>query len=143
MKIDYKKNFGNDGTVYRQTIKIDKWLKEYYNNYLLKLKIKTDENYFKNHSYSEKDLKIKSIEYLENGINYTNLIQLDVFLQVINELNNNGYNFNFKRLLWRNTIIIVIQGATMKETIKKIIHVIIGILLFPVVLLIAMATNDK
>lgn len=108
MKIDYKKHFGNDGTVYTQTIKIDEWLKEYYNNYLLKLKIKTDENFFKNHSYSEKDLKIKSIEYLEKGINYTNLIQLDIFLQVINELNKNGYNFNFKRLLWRNTIIIVL-----------------------------------
>lgn len=108
MKIDYKKHFGNDSTVYTQTIKINKWLKEYYNNYLLKLKIKTDENFFKNHSYSENDLKIKSIEYLENGINYTNLIQLDIFLQVINELNKNGYNFNFKRLLWRNTIIIVI-----------------------------------
>lgn len=108
MKIDYKKHFGNNGTVYNQTIKIDKWLKEYYNSYLLKLKTKIDENYLKNHSYSENDLKIKSVEYLENGTNYTNLIQLDVFLQVINELNNNSYNFDFRRLLWRNTIIIVI-----------------------------------
>lgn len=31
----------------------------------------------------------------------------------------------------------------MDETIKKIIYIIIGIVLFPVVLLIAMATNDK
>ena len=108
MIIDYKKHYGNDGTVYNQTIKIDKWLKEYHNNYLLKLKIETDNNFIKNHSYNDKDLIIKSIEYLENGINYTNLIQLDIFLQVIDELNHNGYNFNFKRILWRNTIIKII-----------------------------------
>lgn len=109
MIIDYKKHFGNDGTCYTQNIKIDNWLKEYYNNYLMNLKIKTDENYFKNRSYSEKDLKIKSIEYLENGMNYTNLLNLDIFLQVIDELNKKGYNFNFKRILWRNTTIEVVD----------------------------------
>lgn len=31
----------------------------------------------------------------------------------------------------------------MNETIKKIIYIIIGIVLFPVVVLIAMATNEK
>lgn len=108
MIIDYKKHYGNDGTVYTQTIKIDKWLKEYYNNYLLKLKTEVDNNFIKTRLYSDKDLTIKSIEYLENGINCTNLIQLDIFLQVIDELNNNGYNFDFKRILWRNTIINVL-----------------------------------
>lgn len=109
MIIDYKKHFGNDGTCYTQNIKIDNWLKEYYNNYLMNLKTKTDENYLKNQSYSEKDLKIKSIEYLEKGINYTNLLNLDIFLQVIDELNRKGYNFNFKRILWRNTTIEVVD----------------------------------
>lgn len=109
MIIDYKKHFGNDGICYSQNIKINNWLKEYYNNYLMNLKTKTDKNYFKNHSYSEKDLKIKSIEYLENGMNYTNLLNLDIFLQVIDELNRKGYNFNFKRILWRNTTIEVVD----------------------------------
>ena len=109
MIINYQKHFGNDGTCYTQNIKIDNWLKEYYNNYLMNLKTKIDENYLKNHSYSEKDLKIKSIEYLENGMNYTNLLNLDIFLQVIDELNRKGYNFNFKRILWRNTTIEVVD----------------------------------
>lgn len=109
MKINYQKHFGNDGTCYTQNIKIDNWLKEYYNNYLMKLKEQVKENYIKNHYYTENDLKIKSIDYLEKGINYTNLIHLDVFLQVINELNKKGYNFNFKRILWRNTTIEVLK----------------------------------
>lgn len=108
MKINYQKHFGNDGTCYTQNIKIDNWLKEYYNNYLMELKAQADKNYFKNHCYTENDLKIKSIDYLEKGINYTNLIHLSVFLQVINELNKKGYNFNFKRILWRNTTIEVV-----------------------------------
>lgn len=107
--INYQKHFGNDGTCYTQNIKIDNWLKEYYNNYLMKLKAQADENYFKNHCYTENDLKIKLIDYLEKGVNYTNLIHLDVFLQVVNELNKKGYNFNFKRILWRNTTIEVVK----------------------------------
>lgn len=108
MKINYQKHFGNDGTCYTQHIKIDNWLKEYYNNYLMNLKTEADENYIKNHAYSGGDLAIKSINYLEKGVNYTNLIHLDIFLHVINELNKKGYNFEFKRILWRNTTIEVI-----------------------------------
>lgn len=105
MKINYKKRYDHDGTVYNQTIKIDKWLKEYYNNYLLKLKTDVDNRYSTTHAYSTSDLTIKGIEYLKNDINYTKLTQLDVLLQVIDELNRKGYNFDFKRILWRNTVI--------------------------------------
>jgi hypothetical protein len=108
MKINYFKKWGNDGTCYTQMIKIDKWLKEYYNNYLMNLKYEIDKKYFETHCYSDNDLKIKSIDYLDNGINFTNLIHLNVFLQVINELNKKGYNLDFNRILWRNTIIEVI-----------------------------------
>lgn len=107
--VNYQKHFGNDGTCYTQNIKINDWLKEYYNNYLMKLKEQVEENYIKNHYYTEQDLKIKSINYLEKGVNYTNLIHLSVFLQVINELNKKGYGFSFKRILWRNTTIEVVE----------------------------------
>ena len=109
MIINYQKHFGNNGTCYTQHIKIDNWLKEYYNNYLMNLKQQADKNYIKNRVYSESDLNIKSIQYLEKGINYTNLLNLDIFFQVIYELNEKGYNFNFKRILWRNTTIEVVD----------------------------------
>lgn len=108
IKVDYKKNWGNDGTCYTQTITIDKDFKELYNNYLLELKIKIDKNYIENKSYSDYDLKIKSLNYLENGINYTNLIHLNTLLNLINVINDNDLFINkidFKRILWRNSII--------------------------------------
>lgn len=108
MIINYLKHFGNNGTVYRQTIKIDKWLMDYYNNYLNNLKMDIDKHFTEKHCYSENDLKIKSLEPLKKGTNFTNLIHLDVFLQVINDLNRQGYNFDFKRILYRNTIIEVL-----------------------------------
>lgn len=108
MKINYLKHSGNNGTIYTQTIKIDKWLMKYYNKYLNNLKIDVEKQFSKKRCYSEKDLKIKSLDYLKKGINLTNLTQLDVFLQVINDLNKQGYNFDFKRILYRNTIIEVL-----------------------------------
>lgn len=105
MKINYFKHFGNDGTVYRQTIKIDKWIMDYYNNYLNDLKTNINKQFSEKRCYTDNDLKIKYLEPLKKGINLTNLIHLDVFLQVINDLNKQGYNFDFKRILYRNTII--------------------------------------
>lgn len=108
MKVNYLKHIGNNGTIYNQTIKIDKWLMVYYNNYLLKLKSNVNKNFLKNKYFTDNDLKIKYLEPLKKGINLTNLIHLDVFLQVINDLNKQGYNFDFKRILYRNTIIEVL-----------------------------------
>ena len=108
MIVNYIKKWGKDGTCYSQTIKIDKWIAEEFNILLNNKKIEIDNNFLKNHCYSDNDLKIKSIDFLWQGTNYTNLIHLDIFLELINILNKKGYNFDFKRLLYRNTIIEVI-----------------------------------
>ena len=108
MKVNYIKRWGNDGTCYRQTIKIDKTLMEQFNLYLAELKEQVKVNFAKNRCYTENDLKIQSLEFLRRGVNYTNLIHLSLFLQLINVLNKNGKNIDFKRILWRNTIMEVI-----------------------------------
>ena len=108
MKVNYLKHIGNNGTIYNQTIKIDKWIMEYYNNYLNNLKIDIDKQFLEKYCYNDNDLKVKSLEYLKEGTNFTNLIHLNIFLQVINDLNKQGYNFDFKRILYRNTIIEVL-----------------------------------
>lgn len=105
MKVDYKKRWGENGTCYSQFITIDSWIMAEYNNYLNKLKKEIENNFKLKKTYSEKDLNIKSIDFLKKGINFTNLIHLDIFLMLLNELNKKGYNFNFKRVLYRNTII--------------------------------------
>lgn len=46
--------------------------------------------------------------YLENGINYTNLMHLNILLNLINVINDNDLfmnKINFKRILYRNSII--------------------------------------
>lgn len=109
MRIDYKKKWNNEtGTCYRQTITIDKWIMEEFNKMLMNKKINIDNVFLKKHTYSEQDLKIKSLDYLKIGVNYTNLIHLRLFIELIFDLNNKGYNFNYKRILNRNTLIKVI-----------------------------------
>ena len=108
VKVDYKRH-SKDGTIYDQTITIDKNFMELYNNFLLDKKIKIDNNFFKKHIYSEEDLKIKSINYLEKGSNFTNLIQLRLLLEfIINYNKNNNNKIDFKRIKTRNTIVKVI-----------------------------------
>ena len=108
-KVDYKKYWDNDGYVYNQTITINKNMMERFNYYIMEKKLEIDKKYLKTRHFSEKDLKIKSINYLDKGINYCNLIQLELFL---------NYYFNkvydphlddkfYKRLKYRNTIIYV------------------------------------
>lgn len=110
-KINYVKRWGTDGTCYHQTIKIDNELKEAFNIYLMGLKQQADKNYFKNRSYSEYDLKIKGLDYLNNGINYTNLIHLGVFNQLVKYLNDSpliNEKIDTKRIIQNNTIIEVL-----------------------------------
>lgn len=110
MKIDYKKHWGNCGTVYSQTITIDKKTMEDYNNYISDLKTKVDLEFLKKHSYSEQDLKIKSIDYLEKGVNFTNLIHLQLFIEFYNKnIRKDYFDKDIKRVLWRNTIIKVVE----------------------------------
>lgn len=108
MKISYNKRFGKDGTCYSQTIKIDKTIMEKYNNLLMNKKMEIDNNFFKTRTYSENDLKIKSLDYLCVGVNYTNLKHLDLFIELICLLNDKGYDLDIKRIMYRNTIIEVI-----------------------------------
>lgn len=105
ISVNYQKRWGNSGTCYSQTIKIDNDLAKKYNSYLNKLKEDVEKRFKESHVYSDYDLKIKSIDYLFRGVNYTNLIHLGVFLELINELNKQGKKIDFKRVLWRNTII--------------------------------------
>lgn len=104
MKVDYKKHWGNNGTVYDQTITIDKTTMEEYNNYICDLKTNIDFKFTKKHVYSENDLKIKSIDYLEKGINFTNLIHLNLFIVFCQKTER-----DIKRLKYRNTIIKVVD----------------------------------
>lgn len=110
MIINYLQRWGTDGAHYTQTIKIDKVVAEKFNNYLLKLKSEIDNNFFKNHYYSENDLKIKSLDYLWDGVNFTNLIHLELFINFyLKEIYQPPKkDKNFERILHRNTIIEVI-----------------------------------
>ena len=105
ISINYQKHWGSSGTCYSQTIKIDNDLAQRYNNYLDMLKAKIECNFKNTHTYSDYDLKIKNLPFLEKGVNYTNLIHLGVFLELINLLNKDEKKIDFKRVLWRNTII--------------------------------------
>jgi hypothetical protein len=108
ISVNYQKRWGSSGTCYSQKIKIDNDLAQKYNNYLDIQKAKTESNFKKTHTYSEYDLKIKNLDFLRKGVNYTNLIHLGVFLELINVLNKDIKEENkidFKRILWRNTLI--------------------------------------
>ena len=83
MKINYKKNYGNNGTVYNQTITIDKEFAEKFNRYILD--VKNNINYKK--CWSDEDLKIFCyLKMLEintqfETLNYINLTTLDYFIK--------------------------------------------------------------
>ena len=108
IKVNYIKRWGDNGTCYTQTIKIDNDLKNLYNDYLKRLQNDIANDFKKTHVYSNMDIKILSLEPLQTIVNYTNLIHLGLFLELINELNLRGYNIDFKRIKYRNTIIEVI-----------------------------------
>ena len=112
MIINYQKRWNPEtGTCYTQTIKINNNIKEKYNKYLLDIKTDIDKKFFKNHCYSENDLKIKGINYLDNGINFTNLIHLQTFIEFYLKIiyTPPKKDKNFGRILWRNTIIEVVK----------------------------------
>lgn len=106
ISIDYKKHFWNDGTVYRQLVKIDKELMDKYNEFL---QLEYDRiNYYKNlnKTITNHDMDILSYtEKLNKWINYIKLTWLYYFWIV-----QNIYKLDKKnRLFWnRNTIIEVL-----------------------------------
>lgn len=124
LKVNYQQNWGESGTHYTQTITIDKDLTQRYNNYLSMLKAKIEGEFLEKHTYSEHDLKIKNLDYLQGGINYTNLVHLEVLLDLLNIINKEEKKIDFKRILWRNTIIISERRKFYVIYFKKIGEVV-------------------
>lgn len=107
MKINYQKKWGNDGTVYTQTIKIDKDMAEKFNKYIMEIK----ETLVGKFIYSNEDMKIMScLETLENKMNYTTLTTLNYFktFYLKNYIHGAKRDKDFERILYRNTIIEIV-----------------------------------
>jgi hypothetical protein len=107
MKVNYQKKWGNDGTVFTQTIKIDKDMAEKFNKYVVEIK----DEVVKKFIYSNEDMKILSyLEPLLDNINYTSLTTLNHFrnFYLKNYIHGAKRDKNFERILYRNTIIEVI-----------------------------------
>ena len=107
MIVNYRKQWGNDGTTYTQTIKIDKETAAKFNEYIKELK----EAAAKKFLLHDSDMKILYyLEELKEGKNYTTLTQKDYFitfyLKEIYEAPKKDRNF--ERILDRNTIFEVI-----------------------------------
>ena len=105
--INYKKEWSNDGTVYNQTIKVNKKIMKDFNKYI-KIKKEAVQN---KHILSNEDMKILYyLEYIEEGKNYTTLTTLDYFIKFYwhNIYIPPKKDRTFERMLWRNTIIQVI-----------------------------------
>lgn len=107
MKVNYKKEWGYDGTVYTQTITIDKkYIDDF--NFMVQREKETINNKM---ILSSADMKILYyLEELKEGKNYTSLTTLDYFIQYYKK-----YIYvppkkdkDFERILWRNTIINVV-----------------------------------
>lgn len=107
MKVNYLKEWGEDGTVYSQTITIEKKYIEKFNE-LVRAK---REEISKKFIISGEEMKILSyLQELQEGKNYTYLTTLDFFmkfyLKYIYEPPKKDKNY--ERILHRNTIINVI-----------------------------------
>lgn len=104
MKVNYFKKWGNDGTCYTQTITINKDIMFKFNNYVKKEKNKLNNKKI----YSNDEMRILYyLETLESGINYTTLTTLRQFIYFYS-IYISKKDKNFKRILYRNTIINVI-----------------------------------
>lgn len=105
LTIDYKRNFGEDGTIYTQTITTTTEIIKKYNIFIEKVK----EKIHKKFTFDDKDLK--ALTYLKtlssNDINYLHLTELDYFktfyVKEIYQAPNR--DIDFERILKRNTII--------------------------------------
>lgn len=76
LKVNYRKNWGNDGTVYTQTIKTTKEIAKKFNEYIKELKEETA----KKSILHDEDMKILYyLEELKDGMNYTGLTTLEYF----------------------------------------------------------------
>ena len=109
LKVNYRKNWGNDGTVYTQTIKTTKEIAKKFNEYIKELKEETAKNFI----LHDKDMKtLYYLEELKDGANYIGLTTLDYFktfyIKNIYASKAPKRDLNFERILKRNTIIEVL-----------------------------------
>lgn len=104
LTINYKKQWGNDGTVYTQTIKTNKNIIKLFNKYVKELKEETCKKFMLNNS----DMKILyNLEELTLNKNYINLTTLDYFktFYVRKIYIPPKRDKDIERILCRNTII--------------------------------------
>jgi len=107
LTINYQKEWGNDGTVYTQTITTSKEIIKKFNEYIRKLKEETHKKFI----YNNEDMKILYyLEELKEGKNFIGLTQLGYFkgFYIKNIYNPPKRDKDIERILWRNTIIKVI-----------------------------------
>ena len=107
LTINYKKEWGNDGTVYTQTITISKEIAKKFNKYIEGIKKEISKKFV----YSNQDMKILYyLENLEEGKNFTTLTELNYFkgFYIKNIYIPPKKDKDIERILWRNTIIKVI-----------------------------------
>ena len=105
MKVNYIKRWGKDGTVYNQTIKINKSMASEFNKYIKELKIISQNK----HIFTDEDLQIlDSLEFFDNKFIYGNLPTLNYFINfyVKNYIIQNAAkkDKDFERIKYRNTI---------------------------------------
>ncbi len=106
MKVNYNKKFSNDGTVFTQTITVDKEIVKGFNK-MLKAK---REKVSKQPIFSEEDMKLLYwAEELKEGENYIGRTTFRYFISYYADKIKQKEDKDFKRVLFdRNTIIKVI-----------------------------------
>lgn len=107
IKVSYGKRWNpKTGTCYKQMITLNDKIAMEFNNFVEEEKKKVVNNFF----YSENDLKLLSIEPLEMGINFTNLIVLNWFIYFYKKfyISSVKKDKDFERITINNTILNVI-----------------------------------
>lgn len=109
LKINYFKKWGNDGTVYTQTIKTTKEIAKKFNEYVKELKEEATKKFI----LHDEDMKILYyLEELKDGVNYTRLTTLNYFktfyIKNVYAPKAPKRDLDYERILWRNTIIEVL-----------------------------------
>lgn len=95
MKINYIRRWGDNGTCYRQTIKLNKEESKILNE-AIKQELKEIENL---RQYTSRQMTKKTyMKELKQGLNYITLITVELMLSL--------FGYNEKRLKYRNTIVI-------------------------------------
>lgn len=104
-KVSYQKEFGNNGTVFTQKIKVNRDVVDRFNKYVNQVKNKINDKYKKEHSIDYQHLKILTyLDELYKDYNYLSLTQLHFFMYFMSYYEHK----DIKRIKDRNTIIEII-----------------------------------